>query len=464
MLTAPDRATTSAPAQPPESADADDAWFTAWRARELSRVARTGTTYLDYTGASLYPESLVAHDAARLTDSVLGNPHSVSVPSQNATRDVAEARAAIRAFLNADPAEYTVILTPNASGACKLVGESFPFGAGSTFALTRDNHNSINGIREYARAKGAAVRLLPIDDELRLVGADAWFDESVPAPSLMAYPAQSNFSGVRHSLELLASARRAGWRTFLDAAAYLPTSDLDLGRVKPDFLCLSLYKIAGYPGGVGALVARHDALAELRRPAFSGGTVDWVSVEHQRHRLTRGAEGFEDGTVGFIAAGAIAPALASMREVGRERLARHLKQLAEVLISGMTASRHANGSARIRIHGPANTRDRGATVAFSVMDEAGAISPFWTVEDAAHVAGIAIRSGCFCNPGCSERAFGFEDGPVMDCLESFGDAFTIPKFAECMGGVAVGAVRVSLGCGSVRADVDRFLAFVNGLG
>ena len=31
----------------------DDAWFRAWRERELQRVSRAGLTYLDHTGAAL---------------------------------------------------------------------------------------------------------------------------------------------------------------------------------------------------------------------------------------------------------------------------------------------------------------------------------------------------------------------------------------------------------------------------
>src|SRR5688500_7726913 len=60
---------------------ADDAWFTEWRQRELSRVVRSGVAYLDYTGAALYPESLVRADTARLMEEVLGNPHSEHGPS-----------------------------------------------------------------------------------------------------------------------------------------------------------------------------------------------------------------------------------------------------------------------------------------------------------------------------------------------------------------------------------------------
>ena len=55
-----------------------------------------------------------------------------------------------------------VIFTQNASGALKLVGESYPFGPGDRYLLTFDNHNSVNGIREFARAKGAEVIYAPV--------------------------------------------------------------------------------------------------------------------------------------------------------------------------------------------------------------------------------------------------------------------------------------------------------------
>ena len=62
-------------------------------------------------------------------------------------------------FFNAPPDEYLCIFTANASAALRLVGESYRFAPGGTFALTFDNHNSVNGIREFARRKGAARRL-----------------------------------------------------------------------------------------------------------------------------------------------------------------------------------------------------------------------------------------------------------------------------------------------------------------
>jgi selenocysteine lyase/cysteine desulfurase len=456
MLTTADSRTTRTPVS------SDDDFFAAWRARELTRVDRAGLAYVDYTGAALYAESLVRADAARLGQVVLGNPHSQHGPSRESTGDVERAREAILAFLHADPAEYAVVLTANATAACRLVGESFPFTPDSALVLTADNHNSVNGIREYARARGAAISVIPIDEELRLVDPLTALATPARGPSLFAFPAQSNFSGVRHPLALVAEAQTRGYAVLLDAASYVPTVEMRLDQVHPDFVALSVYKIAGYPSGVGALVARHESLARLQRPSFTGGTVDWVSVQHARHQLVRGPGAFEDGTVPFLAVGAVPDALAVVNEVGRDRLARHTAQLTAELLRGLTSLHHRSGEPIAMIHGPTNTESRGAAVALSVLAPNGASVPYWEVEERARGRQIALRGGCFCNPGCAERAFGFAARDTVQCLDELGDDFTVPRFAACLGEGTVGAIRISFGLGSVSVDVERVVEFIGG--
>ena len=458
------------PAEPPSSGErpndlatdaaGDDAYFEAWRKRELSRIEHARLTYLDYTGSALYPESVVRQDGERLAQRVLGNPHSENGPSREASADLEDARTAILEFVHASPDDYVAIVTANATAATRLVAESFPFERGSVLALTADNHNSVNGIREYAHVRGAGIRTVPLTEELRLQDPLPVLDQRGDSLSLFSYPAQSNFSGVRHSLSLVSEARERGWRVLLDAAAFVPTAELDLSRIHSDFVTLSLYKIAGYPSGVGALIARREALQELQRPWFSGGTVDWVSVQHGRHRLSAGAAAFEDGTVPFLALGGVRQAMSAVRDAGLERLARHLRSLTMDLIRGIAGLRHANGRPLVRLHGPADSIDRGATVAFSVYDRDGAVLPYWHVEAQAREAGLAVRGGCFCNPGCAESAFAFPERETIYCLDGLGARFTIPRFAECLGGRAVGAIRVSLGLGSVRRDVDHLMEFL----
>jgi hypothetical protein len=117
---------------------------------------------------------------------------------------------------------------------------------------------------------------------------------------LFAFPAQSNFSGVRHQLSLVDLAHEHGYDVLLDAAAYVPSHRLDLSVVYPDFVPVSWYKMFGYPTGVGSPIVRRDALARLRRPWFAGGTISAVSVQGDWHAAADGEAGFEDGTPSFL--------------------------------------------------------------------------------------------------------------------------------------------------------------------
>ena len=71
------------------------------------------------------------------------------------TRLVEQARRAVTWFNAGD--DYTAVFTQNATAALKHVGESCPFARGGSLLLTADNHNSVNGIREFACAEGALV-------------------------------------------------------------------------------------------------------------------------------------------------------------------------------------------------------------------------------------------------------------------------------------------------------------------
>src|SRR5687767_1911708 len=306
------------------------------RAGEFARLDATATAYLDYAGAALYPRSLVERDARRLGRSVMGNPHSDSRPSLASSEAIDAARALTLQLVDADPREYEVIFTANASGALRMVADAFPFRAGSRLVLTADNHNSVNGIRVRARRRGATVVYTPLDAELR--GRDpAPFLTAAAAPSLFAFPAQSNFSGVKHPLDWIEAAHARGYQVLLDAAACLSTSRLSLTASPADFVALSFYKIFGYPTGIGALVARRDALARLRRSYFGGGTVQFVSVQNRRARLHPGAAAFEDGTPSFLAMPAVCDGLRWFARVGVERIGAHVERCTAALLDRIQA-------------------------------------------------------------------------------------------------------------------------------
>src|SRR6476661_1250904 len=148
--------------------DADGS-FATLRQQESGRLDATDQVYLDYTGGGLHAASQVEAHAELLRRTVLGNPHSNNPTSLAATALVERCRRVVCEFFHGPPDEYLCIFTPNATGALRLVGESYPFEPGGTFALTFDNHNSVNGIREFARRKGAAIAYVPVTTpELRL--------------------------------------------------------------------------------------------------------------------------------------------------------------------------------------------------------------------------------------------------------------------------------------------------------
>lgn len=432
------------------------------RRTEFRRLDEQSLAYLDYTGCGLYAERQLRQHMELLGQHVFGNPHSESAPSRASTAVLGEARASVLRFLDADPSEYLVCFTGNASAAIKLVAESYPFGRDTSLLLSVDNHNSINGVREYARRAGASIEYVGLDDDLRLRGAETALRRRVRAGRLFAFPAQSNFSGVKHSLELIHLARDHGATTLLDAAAYLPTNRLSLREYPADFVALSFYKIFGYPTGLGALVARRAAMQQLRRPWFAGGTVDYASVQHGTHRLRATSDAFEDGTPNYLGIAALAGGFEFLEQVGWPRISSHVERLTASLLDGLQALRRDDGHPLVEIYGPRDMHCRGATIAFNVLDADRRPVPYWVVEEEARKNGIALRGGCFCNPGASEAAFRFSPVATSRCFaEAEASGFSIPKFAACLGsGVAVGAVRASLGLANNDRDIGRALELI----
>jgi selenocysteine lyase/cysteine desulfurase len=132
------------------------------RKKNYAILDRSNTVYLDYTGGGLYAESQLKAHQDLLRRNIFGNPHSFNPTSLYATTMVKSARDYVLEFFKAPADEYVCIFTQNASGALKLIGESYPFGEGCQYTLIFDNHNSVNGIREYAAAKGARVQYIPV--------------------------------------------------------------------------------------------------------------------------------------------------------------------------------------------------------------------------------------------------------------------------------------------------------------
>ncbi len=437
------------------------------RAADYARLDRLDHTYLDYTGGGLYAESQVRRHHELLAERVLGNPHSQNPTSVASAELAKEARDAVRRFFNAPEDEFEIVFTANASGALKLVGEAYPFGPGGVFLLTYDNHNSVNGIREFAAGKGAVTTYIPVREEdlrldeeqvltaLRGAGGDG--------PKLFAYPAQSNFSGAQHRLEWVAEAHDLGWDVILDCAAFAPANPVDAHAIGADFIPISFYKLFGYPTGSGCLIARREALAKLRRPWFAGGTITLASVQQEDwYHLAPGATGFEDGTIDYLGLPAVTIGIEHVESVGIPMIHERVRALAGWLLEELQELRHGDDTPLVKIFGPRDMERRGATVALYLIDQAGRPYDVYGVEAAAAQERISVRSGCFCNPGDGEVAHHISRDDMGRCFKDPSAAITLvqcQRTIEDKTGNVPNTIRVSLGLASDFGDVHRFLAF-----
>ncbi|UXI70592.1 aminotransferase class V-fold PLP-dependent enzyme [Tahibacter amnicola] len=447
--------------QKPERSRNEGAFdFAALRRREFARLDAQGHCYLDYTGSALYGVSQLREHQRLLSTGLFGNPHSDSSVARASTRVIEEARQAVLNFLGVDDRTHVVCFTANCSAAIKLVAESYPFGPERQLVLSADNHNSVNGIREYAARAGSSLGVLPLTESLELDDPAAVLGEvATRGGGLLAYPAQSNFSGVLHPLSLVQQARERGFDVLLDIAAYAPSHRISLAECPADFAVLSFYKLFGYPTGIGALVLRREAMRKLSRPWFAGGTVRYASVHANRYRLHDGAEGFEDGTPDFLGIAALPAGFSLLGEVSMDRLTVRVKDLAADLSWRLTSLSHANGRRVIRVYGPEDPARRGGAVTFNVLDATGHVVPYEQVESSAREAGISVRGGCFCNPGAAEKAFAVDLAHWGACLDTLDAHFTSRQFAACTG-THIGALRASVGLATDFADVARLADFL----
>lgn len=435
------------------------------RKTDYARLDRGKHIYLDYTGGGLYADSQIVQHQKLLREQVFGNPHSSNPTSLLATELVEAARMAVLSFFCASPTEYEVIFSQNASGALKVIGEAYPFGRGDQYLLTFDNHNSVNGIREFAHAHGAEVTYVPValpdmrvcEDQLE----EAWGKAHLGGNNLFAYPAQSNFSSVQHPLEWIERAHQSGWDVLLDAAAFVPTNRLDLSQWKPDFVPLSFYKIFGYPTGIGALIARKDKLHKLHRPWFAGGTITVASVQGNRYFFSEGPAAFEDGTIDYLNIPAVDIGLQYISAIGMETIHTRVVCLTGWLLENLKAMKHETGEALVRIYGPVSVDQRGGAITMNFFNAHGRAIDHRLIERAANQVNISLRTGCFCNPGAGEIALGISKPELVACFSQLEHTqrISLDDFRLCIDGKSSGAVRVSIGMLTNFEDVQAFLSF-----
>jgi len=237
----------------------------------------------------------------RLLAPPLDEPVSVRRDLEYVTR----ARRAVLRFFTRRPMNGSR-LRRNASHALKLIGESYRSARRPVSADVR-HHNSVNGIREFARAAGAEATYVaggpPGNARRRSRPGARPRHGAARRNNLFAYPASptSPVSSIRSSGSLRRS-RKAGCAAGCGRRSRRRTASI-WSRWKPDFVVqLVLQALLAIPPAWVVCSARQDRVAKLRPPWFSGGTITWRGAGRQV--LPRGRTvGFREGTLIFSDAG-----------------------------------------------------------------------------------------------------------------------------------------------------------------
>lgn len=431
-------------------------------------LRQVNTTYLDYTGSGLYRTSQIRKISNMYENVLFSNPHSASPSSAMTTEMIESARNRILKFLGTSSKDYTVIFTASATASLRLLAESFPWSSNSLYLYTRDNHNSVLGIRRWALHYGAKFRAVE-PSELQGTGSETEQGTSVTS-NLFVFPGEENFAGKKYPLEWIRKFKETNfgqkfnkgrWFTCLDAAAYLPTNRLDLSEVPADFVVLSFYKIFGYPN-IGALIVRNDVLPLMRKMGFSGGTVVMATCGTDYALLQpRGCSRFEDGTVPFLSIVALNQGFDKLEELGIDRINKHVHCVTRELYLRLKNLRHSNGRPAIKIYGnhmQDDPKTQGGIITFNLMNETGGWIGYNDVMEASKAENVQLRVGCFCNPGACTAANGLSDDQVE---EYYNRKTSCHDGLDIINGVPLGAVRLGLGQFTSMEDIEKFDAFVH---
>ncbi|KAE9360963.1 Molybdenum cofactor sulfurase [Phytophthora fragariae] len=449
-----------------------------------------GSVYLDHAGATMYSKTQLDAAFHELQGGLFPNPHSAigNAQAESTTAKIDRVRRQVLAFFGASEEEYALVFTSGATAALKLVGESFPWSEGSTFAHAMDSHTSVLGIRGYAAASGATISCVGLDELERLeqdqvpfeeLTAEAASTEETTPMSLFAFPAECNFSGVRHSLALVDRIRAGCWKNssnashdsaqtrwlvLVDAAKYVATHQLDLSDHHPDFVVLSFYKIFGYPTGLGALIVRKSAMPYLRKDYYGGGTVKSI-LASRNFTVPRGLDDkdestrFADGTQSFLSILALRHGLEQVEKLGMNNISAHTVSLRALLIEKLTLLKHWNNRPICEIYGNGvKTKQQGPIVACNFLRADGSYVGYSEVHKLAEIHNIHLRTGCFCNPGACQHYLGLKESDLMSNIAA---GHVCGDDIDVVNGLPTGAVRLSLGYMSTFEDVEAFTEFAS---
>lgn len=279
--------------------------------------------FLD-SGASAQKPRAVIDGIAEFYRSDYANVHrGVYQLSARSTDRFEEARATVRAFLNAAD-EREIVFVRGATEAINLVAQSWGgavLQAGDEVVISDlEHHSNLVPWQIACQRAGARLLVAPTDatGEFDLGAFEALLS---PRTRMVAVTHVSNVTGTVLPVENIARlAHRRGAMVLVDGCQAIPRMPVDVQAIGCDFYAFSGHKAYG-PSGVGILYGRYDALAAMPPWQTGGGMI--TSVAYAGTEFQEPPHRFEAGTPDIAGAVGLKLALDFIEGFGREAIREH---------------------------------------------------------------------------------------------------------------------------------------------
>jgi len=304
------------------------------------------------------------------------------------------ARERVRRFINAPEVEE-VIFVRGTTEAINLVAKSWGgqhVGEGDEIVVSNlEHHANIVPWQQLAAAKGAKLRVIPVDDSGQVL-LDEYRKLLNDRTKIVAVTQVSNALGtVVPVKEIVELAHRAGAKALVDGAQSVSHMRVDVQDIGADFFVFSGHKVFG-PTGIGVVWGKREVLEDM--PPWQGGGNMIADVTFEKTVFQPIPNKFEAGTGNIADAVGLGAAIDYVNKIGIENIARYEHDL---LVYGMAQLGAIPG---VRLIGTA--ADKASVMSF-VLDG-------YTTEEvgqALNEEGIAVRTGHHCAQPILRR-FGVE--------------------------------------------------------
>jgi cysteine desulfurase / selenocysteine lyase len=282
-----------------------------------------GLVFLD-SGASAQKPRQVIDGIAEFYRTDYANVHrGVYQLSARSTDRFEEARAAVRAFLNAAD-EREIVFVRGATEAINLVAQSWGpahLKAGDEVLISDvEHHSNLVPWQMLCRRMGAHLVVAPTDDtgEFDLARFEGLL---TPRTRLVAVTHISNVTGallpVARIVEL---AHAKGALVLIDGCQAVPRLPVDVQALGCDFYVFSGHKAYG-PTGTGVLYGRYEVLDTMPPWQTGGGMI--TNVTYEKTEFQEPPHRFEAGTPDIAGAVGLTEAIGFIEGIGRAAIEAH---------------------------------------------------------------------------------------------------------------------------------------------